>query len=82
MRKRIITLVVGAALAVGGAACGADQGSPLVDDGGTLETPTDDGTTDEPTDEPTEEDTGDGGDGDNSGSGSDGGGDGGNSGPG
>jgi eukaryotic-like serine/threonine-protein kinase len=82
MRKRWITILTAAALAAGGVACGTGEGSPLVNEGGTLETPTDDGTTEEPTDEPTEEDTGDGGDGDNSGSGSDGGDHGGNSGPG
>jgi hypothetical protein len=79
MRNRWITILTAAALAAGGVACGTGEGSPLVNEGGTLETPTDDGTTEEPTDEPTQEDTGDG---DNSGSGSDGGGDGGNSGPG
>jgi hypothetical protein len=80
MRKRFMTILTAAALAAGGVACGTGEGSPLVNDGGTPETPTDDGTTEEPTDEPTGEDTGDGGD--NSGSGSDGGDDGGNSGPG
>jgi hypothetical protein len=76
MRKRWMTLLTVVCLAAGGAACDAQADSPLVEDTGTVETPTDEGTTEEPTDEPTEDETelddedgGDGGDGGNSGPG-------------
>jgi hypothetical protein len=77
MRERWMILLAAGLLAAGGAACDAQADSPLVEDTGTVETPTDEGTTAEPTDEPTDDETeledddeGDGGD------------DGGNSGPG
>jgi hypothetical protein len=75
VRTRSLNVVIAAALGLGAAACDTEADSPLVEDPGTIETPTDEGTTDEPTDEPTEEET-DGGEDGSSGEG------GGNSGPG
>jgi hypothetical protein len=75
MRTRLRRAVTAAILGLGAVACDTEADSPLVEDPGTVETPTEEGTTDEPTDEPTEEET-DGGEDGSSGE------DGGSSGPG
>jgi hypothetical protein len=75
MRTGLLSAVTAATLGLGAAACDTEADSPLVEDPGTVETPTEEGTTDEPTDESTEEET-DGGEDGGSGEG------GGNSGPG
>jgi hypothetical protein len=71
VRTRSLNVVIAAALGLGAAACDTEADSPLVEDPGTIETPTDEGTTNEPTEEETDggEDGSSGEDGGNSGPG-------------